>query len=331
MHTKKRHCLFVCISAEGNKVLLSVERAVMKQGGKMHSYLKSIGFGKISKESEIDEILQDVYQNYEYRTAVKKEEGAFVEMYRKFAPDMGICLCGMIDETGFHRQYYFPYYESSGVTTVEEINLEQRSGGDSCAGICDDGRVGFSLIFYLQNPSIYHKTQGMTSFGRNRTETTFTGLASEGSILLPVRKNEKFEAKKHIEMMRRTSLVSAAKNGDQDAMESLTIEDMDLYSMVSRRIEKEDVFSIVNTYFMPGGMECDQYQILGNILYYTKVKNQYTGEQVYQMNIECNDMIFNVCINASDLLGDPDEGRRFKGTIWLQGKVNCAAVQNMRE
>ena len=66
---------------------------------------------------------------------------------------------------------------------------------------------------------------------------------------------------------RHYQLMNAAKNGDQDAIESLTIEDMDLYSMVSRRIYREDVFSIVDTFFMPYGMECDQYQIMGNIVY----------------------------------------------------------------
>ena len=54
---------------------------------------------------------------------------------------------------------------------------------------------------------------------------------------------------------RRSQLMSAAKNGDQDAIESLTIEDMDLYSMVSRRVYKEDVFSIVDTFFMPYARE----------------------------------------------------------------------------
>jgi len=29
-----------------------------------------------------------------------------------------------------------------------------------------------------------------------------------------------------------------------------------------------------------------------------------------------------VCINAKDLIGEPEEGRRFKGVIWLQGFVN---------
>lgn len=100
---------------------------------------------------------------------------------------------------------------------------------------------------------------------------------------------------------RRSQLMSAAKNGDPEAIESLTIEDMDLYSMVSRRVYKEDVFSIVDTFFMPYGMECDQYQILGNIEYCQRVQNMVTDEYVYQMTLECNDMYFDVCVNAKDL------------------------------
>ena len=131
--------------------------------------------------------------------------------------------------------------------------------------------------------------------------------------------NMDFEKKS---VARRSQLMSAAKNGDQDAIESLTIEDMDLYSMVSRRVYKEDVFSIVDTFFMPYGMECDQYQILGNIEYCQKVQNTVTDEYVYQMTLECNDMYFDICVNAKDLLGVPEIGRRFKGNIWLQGQLN---------
>ena len=57
--------------------------------------------------------------------------------------------------------------------------------------------------------------------------------------------------------------MAAAKNGDEEAMESLTIEDMDTYSMISQRVENEDVYSIVDSYFMPYGMECDLYNIHG--------------------------------------------------------------------
>ena len=117
-------------------------------------------------------------------------------------------------------------------------------------------------------------------------------------------------------------MIAKARMGDEEAIEKLTLEDIDMYSMVSQRLLQEDVFSIVDTFFMPYGMECDQYQILGIIKQVNKVKNLYTGEAIYQMDLECNEMDFNVCINQKDLLGEPEAGRRFKGVIWLQGYIN---------
>ena len=61
-------------------------------------------------------------------------------------------------------------------------------------------------------------------------------------------------------------LMSAAKEGNPDAIESLTLDDIDTYAAVSKRIRGEDIYSIVDTHFMPAGLECDQYAILGEIL-----------------------------------------------------------------
>ena len=120
----------------------------------------------------------------------------------------------------------------------------------------------------------------------------------------------------------RGDLLAAAMEGDEDAMETLTMEDMDTYSMISERITTEDVFSIVDSYFMPYGNECDQYNLLGEILEFDCVKNKITGEEIYRMTLYCNDLQFDVCINKEDLLGEPAVGRRFKGIIWLQGQLH---------
>ena len=97
---------------------------------------------------------------------------------------------------------------------------------------------------------------------------------------------------------------------------------MDTYSSISRKIHNEDVFSIVDTYFMPYGVECDQYSVLGEIQNCRLVENNFTGEKVYQLTIDCNELIFDVCINEADVFGEPQAGRRFKGIIWLQGYIN---------
>ena len=122
--------------------------------------------------------------------------------------------------------------------------------------------------------------------------------------------------------MNRSQLINAARRGDEDAIESLTLDDMDTYTTISKRIQKEDVFSLVDTYFMPYGVECDHYSILAEITECNLIKNKLTKEELYLMTLNCNDMTFDLCINKEDLYGEPAVGRRFKGTIWMQGYIN---------
>ena len=73
---------------------------------------------------------------------------------------------------------------------------------------------------------------------------------------------------------------------------------------------------------MPYGVECDQYSVLGEILEVRKVQNILTKEEIYILTICSNELTFDVAINIIDLFGEPQVGRRFKGTIWLQGNIN---------
>ena len=126
--------------------------------------------------------------------------------------------------------------------------------------------------------------------------------------------------------MNRNQLIDAARKGDEDAIESLTLEDMDTYTAISRKILTEDVFSLVDTYFMPYGVECDQYSVMGEILDIALRVNRVTGEEIYVMRLSSNDLQFDICINKQDLYGEPQIGRRFKGIVWLQGYINYPAI-----
>lgn len=289
----------------------------------MHSYLRAIGFGEVKDGSEIKDLIHDVFYEYDERNAAKEDKGrAFVEYSREFGSGMGITVCGSLDKEGFHQEYYFPYLRGSQVTTEDDVVIEKRGENESFCGVCEDMRVGVSLIFYLQNPAQYKRESILGRLLDERITTSFSGLSLDGKILFPVLKNEKMAEVNQEAEKKRSRLIAEARKGDEEAIESLTLEDIDMYTMVARRVQQEDVFSIVETYFMPYGMECDQYHILGEIKQVQKVKNEYTGEKVYQMELECNDMNFNICINTKDLIGEPEVGRRFKGSVWLQGHVN---------
>ena len=246
----------------------------------------------------------------------------FVEMTKEIAPEVGIRVCGEYAEDGtFRTEYYYPYVEGDGITTQEQIEIEKHSEKESYAGVCDEMKLGVTLIFYLQNVAEYlsehHRNPKMRPMS-----ATLSALSLNGKIIMPISKNEKQIQNTKKNSQDRNYLIAAAREGDEDAIENLTLEDIDTYSMLSRRIANEDILSIVDSYFMPYGIESDQYSILGEIVDYRMENNKMTNDRICILMVDCNDLIYNVCINEKDLLGEPAIGRRFKGVIWMQGKVN---------
>ena len=73
---------------------------------------------------------------------------------------------------------------------------------------------------------------------------------------------------------------------------------------------------------MPHGIESDQYNIMGEILDFYTIDNKRTKEKLYVLTLNSNHLIFDVCINQEDLMGEPVVGRRFKGVIWMQGRIH---------
>ena len=193
-------------------------------------------------------------------------------------------------------------------------------------GICDEIRVGVSLIFFVQNKIPYIKLKSTTKHPLKNASLSLSALSLNGTILMPIYKSAMVTASIAKDTFKRNTLINAAKKGDANAMEVLALTDMDIYTNISRKVLKEDIYSLVDTFFMPYGVECDQFAIMAEILECELVKNQLTDEEVYKMTVMCNDMIFDLCINKQDLVGEPEVGRRFKGSIWMQGYINYSHI-----
>lgn len=290
----------------------------------MHKYMRAIGFSEFTDRKRLKDLLTDVIMNSDERAYTMNQEDVLLgEFCKNFADSIGIAVCGEFDEDDkFIYEYYYPYLIGAGITSYEDVSVERHAAKDSYAGVCDDWKVGISLIFYLQNMISYVKAQTMGKLPIRGTTLTMSGLSVSGSIMMPIMKDERQKLRVQKNSANRNNLLAAARQGDEEAIETLTLEDMDMYTTISRKIQKEDVFSLVDTYFMPYGVECDQYSILGEIVAMRQVTNYVTGEKIYILTICCNELTFDVCINIMDLFGEPQVGRRFKGVVWLQGFIN---------
>ncbi|WP_455721428.1 DUF3881 family protein [Agathobacter sp.] len=286
----------------------------------MHKFLRTIGFSDINKK-KLDELISDIISRPEKIKVTKDSEGnEFAELSCDVAPNMGITVRGIYnDDDSFDMDYYYPYFIGTEKTTEEMIDIEKHSEKESYAGVCDDPNLGVTLIFYLQNVCDYLSEKVYSNSVVQSKGAVLSGLSVDGCILLPI--EEKKEKTTNVNAKDRSQLIAEAREGNESAIESLTLDDMDMYSLLSKRMLKEDILSIVTTYFMPYGIESDQYSVLGNILEVAEEKNIITNEILYCIKVSCNDIIFDVCINKKDLIGEPLVGRRFKGNIWMQGSI----------
>lgn len=291
----------------------------------VHRFLRAIGFGKIKTRKELNSVIKKIVGNAEKKlyTTIDDEDTLYAEYFCDCGKRIGICVRGEYDEEGrINYDYSFPYLKSDLITTYEDISVERQLEKLSYAGVVDDFKIGVSIIFYLQSIITYLKYLNSNRIPFQGTSLTLTGLSDGGMVLMPIAKNPEEIQLSKLYHMRKSRMLRDAVEGDEDAIESLTISDIDTQKILQKKVQEEDVFSLVDTYLMPYGIECDLYAVLGEIKEFQLVTNTYTKEKVYILCLDVNGMDLDICINEKDVTGEIMAGRRFKGVVWLQGEIN---------
>lgn len=296
----------------------------------MHLYLKAVGLGSINTRREYDKLIRQIIKESIEKSTVMYSDIPYLPGDKVFPAQIkhyfnkvcGISLNGFYDpkRKSFKLDYVFPFLDGSVESYESEVSIGRKTEREAFNALCDEPGRGIALIFHLSNPIDYLMSKPIMADFNDKT-VRIAAMANEGTVLLPVNKSEHQIDKCRAATAARNNLINLAKKGDTTAIDNLTIEDLDTYTDIYKRMHNEDVFTIVDSSFMPSGFECDSYSVVGNIVESRMLSNNYTGEDVYVMTLECNDIVFDMCINARDLIGEPAEGRRFKGRIWLQGQV----------
>ncbi len=304
----------------------------------MHLYSRAVGLGEITTRPSMDALLKGVIersiQNNEvlYNPSGTNQDGFFeaqinYSMLNEIRGTMtidigGISIRGMYnpDNSEFIEMYYFPYVVGDNPRFNTEIIVERQADKEAYLVHCNEPKREVTPIFFMKN-IVEYINKGHKQGCYNEHFVYLSALSNSGKIIMPVRKTKDQIEKCKAATNKRNQLVDKALQGDQDAIDDLTIGDYDMLSDICQRVKKEDVFSIVDSSFIPSGLECDCYSVIGNIQEVNLYQNKVTGEEVYYMTLECNDIIFGMGINRKDLYGMPQTGCRFVGKIWLQGEV----------
>lgn len=286
--------------------------------------MRAIGFN-ISSKRALENILKCIVETGEVHkiASVNSERENVAEIKKYFSPGAGVAVHGYYNEDNeFVREYYFPFAEGDGKRIKADIKISRHMGKTSFAGSCEDLQLGLTTIFYLQNGMDF--IEHLIDNGRSTFCAPFslTGLSSSGTIILPISKSKNQIRFQNMVSRLHRKWLNDAKLGDEEALENLTMEDYDLYSQAVKMLRKEDLFTIVDSTFMPYGVECDHYMVVGEIIAVKELENTFSLDKIYNLTINCNDMEIGIVINKNDLTGEPLVGRRFRGSIWLQGRVD---------
>ena len=317
----------------------------------MNTYLRAIGFSKIEDTEELNEFFS---KNLEEKYLVANVTGGdrIIGQY-----NIGVTQNAGIAFIGEHPErehvlcdYYFPYAMSHTPFAIDECLVRRYRDRDAYLGIVDDAPLGFSLVFYLTNPVLYNSfvKSGKEYYVKN---IYLAGLSIGGVIILPLEDeksdtsstevlSDNYDATNEYDNPDDVSLDEKKNNyinfNSDDIKQDMINHPLNDKEFAKRKMEqldllldnllvrsqKEDLFSIVHTTISPAdSLECDEYDIIGDIISCTQKVNVWTDEVIWDLKVKALDIIINVFINAEDLVGEPMVGRRFKGQIWLQGEI----------
>ena len=158
----------------------------------LHKYLRAIGFSKLKSKNKENELISIVVEDADERLYTSLDYDAMLAEYNKyFGNNMGISVRGEYDENNrFVVDYYIPFFRGNQISSYADISVERHAEKESYAGVCDDVKIGVSLIFYVQNIIGYLKREHGSRLPALGTSLSLSGLSTQGKIIMPIYKNE---------------------------------------------------------------------------------------------------------------------------------------------
>lgn len=292
----------------------------------MHSFFRAIGFSEIESDENIQRLYEDISKSRmsEKTYISNKTQAVYKEHIRYYGHNIGIIWTSSYDREKDKEiaGECYPFFKGEAMLAEEGFSAEKRAAGNTYLATVDEPRSNVMVIFGVINTADYMKLNenGMIN-AATKINVAFSGLSTEGVVLLPIQMSKRELKRERREANERVELLQAAKKGDETAMETLTFKDLNAYTNATKRIIKEDLFSIVRCSFMPYGLECDRYSVVADIESVGKIINTYTNEKIWLLRLNINGIFVDTAINEKDLVGEPSEGRRFKGNILLQAYI----------
>lgn len=287
----------------------------------VETYMSAVGFRNIKKKKQwdalIDQILDEADKQY---VANHDKDHVFIEYFKEYGEKMGVVLRGLLDnDKDIDFETCDPYFESKYIMDVSEVEVEQAEDDYFYYAISEEEHTGVEIVFQIQNIIEYLEIQNDSQVFIEGIK--IVGLASKGTVILPVEKTEHEVEYENEQKEWRKELLKRVKEGDEEARKILEMEAEEAAEIMEERLQNEDFLSVIEGYFIPIDYLDATYSMLGIIKELNTIINEQTKEEVYWMLIETMGMEIEIAVNSNELIGTPLVGMRFMGICWMQGSI----------
>ena len=283
-------------------------------------FLRAIGFSNIDNEEKLENLFSEVIDNCDKHSVISLDENTgLVEYLKFFGEGIGITLKGTTtEEKELTIEDWCPYTTNANEFSIINTEAHKIDNFDIMVE-CEDSENGNELTFSLQNTNDFLIYENSEVFISN---ASLSAYSNSGKILLPIFKNDNDLIMEKQEEDSFKKLLDLSRAGDNNAIQTLELQKSQCHDSLLERLDNEDLFSIIDSCFIPVDTLHSEYNILGNILETKNIINTSTNEEVTCMNIETLGTILNLYINSKDLEGLPSRNMRFYGSCCLSGYVS---------
>lgn len=284
-------------------------------------YIAALGFSAYNTKEKAERLVTQVIAepNTRYISNYQTDE-IKVEYYKEYGSNFGLVVRGALsDEEELTVHSLVPYALGQDITDTHEIDVVRGDRTDTYNAYCEESRSGTPVSFFLQNVIDYLEIDDQDDAYIEGVR--LVAFSVEGTIILPIDKDETDLLLEEEEDVFREELLEKARRGDEEAIALLEEEAIESSEILQERLKDEDLLSILEGFFVPIEGSEDIYSLLGTIEDVAVAKNKLTQEEVFILSVKCMSLKIEVFINKKDIVGIPSIGMRFKGTGWVHGTI----------
>lgn len=284
------------------------------------NFLRAIGFSNIENGKNLEKLLNEVIEKCDKHSVISLDEKTVLADYIKiFGEGFGIVVKGnLTEEDKLIVENWDVYTENSEKISI--INAEAHKIDNYEVIIeCEDRANGNNIIFSLQNTAEFMELEKSEIFIDN---VSISAFSNSGKIILPIYKDNDDLIIEQQEEEDFQQLLALSREGNDDALKTLELQKSQCYDSLIERLDSEDLFSVVESCFIPTDINTCEYRIIGNIIETQKLYNNSTGEEIAFLTLDVLGTKLNLYINSEDLEGFSQPNMRFYGTCCLLGNIS---------